>query len=697
MIWPHQLLDHPWFIHLGWALVHFLWQGTLVAGLLAVALRAMRRQSAEVRYAAACGAMVLMAALPAFTLAALVHHSDSRGPSILERAADLPAARGGGLAVAVNQTPDAERGRSQVFAARIVTLANQSLPWLVLVWAIGAALLLARLVGGWVGVARARREAAPISNWVIRSRLIAVSLRMGIPRTVRLLESAYVTGPAVIGVLKPTVIFPVAALTGLWPIQVEAILAHELAHIRRHDYLVNLVQSMVETLLFYHPAVWWVSTRIRQEREHCCDDLAVQACGNSVFYATALADLDDLRMPPLGLAVAATGGALLPRIRRLIMPPAHQATNSGFWAGGALAGVLLLSALAACIAGSGSTARGHTALGMHSSPVEATPAFDRLLGGEGFANLRFVQEAAFPLTDHSVEGIGLTAAGLPVKASATVLATEFPHPKARIPQLIYAEVAPDDEPAEMTTTLPIATLPPTNDVAQPAAPTARSVVARRQFHRSAGDAAVMIPLSIPAEIIAFVRRDAGYWPLGATSIRVTPNGARHILLSGKTNNQSAMERGWMVQASEKADPPADDKVHVVGAVRLSIDPGREYSIPFEIEMRTQPDSQLPGRLATAEASVTWFALTTNRVEPPAPPVQPVVNSEPPDLMLRPVSAYWDTSASTVFGTLTPDNSPAVRSMTRAGLAAPPAGAPQGLVQRNAQPLLRDTARTDQKN
>jgi hypothetical protein len=153
----------------------------------------------------------------------------------------------------------------------------------------------------------------------------------------------------------------------------------------------------------------------------------------------------------------------------------------------------------------------------------------------------------------------------------------------------------------------------------------------------------------------------------------------------------------MVQASEKADPPADDKVHVVGAVRLSIDPGHQYCIPFDVEMRTEPDPHSPGRLAMADASVTWFAPTTNRVEQPAPISQLVANAEPPDLMLRPVSAYWDVSASTVSGALTPDNSAAVRSMTRAGLAAPPAGAKPGLIQRNAQPLLRDFSRTDQKN
>lgn len=693
MIGPRQLLEHPWFIHLGWALVHFLWQGTLVAGLLALTLRALRKQSAEVRYATACGAMVLMAALPAFTLAALVHHADSQGPSILERAADLPAARGGGLAVPATQPPAPGRALTQVLAARIVTLANQSLPWLVVTWAIGATLLLARLVGGWVGVARARREAVPISNWVIRSRLIAVSLRMGIPRTVRLLESAYVTGPAVLGVLKPTIIFPIAALTGLWPIQVEAILAHELAHIRRHDYLVNLVQSVVETLLFYHPAVWWVSTRIRQEREHCCDDMAVQACGNNVFYATALADLDDLRMPPLSLAVAATGGALLPRIRRLVMPPPNRAGTGGFWAGGALAGVLLLAALAAGLAGSGSVAQAKATARHHAPTNEPGLTLHDMHAGP----------LQVPLT---VSADDLPEDSLSVGQSLPPIAPPAIVPEVQVPQrargvspaaLVNEVVAPDDQPGELATDFPRFTDPPSPDVDR--APLGRAngtVVMRREFHRSAGNPAVAIPMSIPSEIVAFVRRDSGYWPLGATSIHATPSNGGHVILTGKTNNLSAAERGWAVQTTEKADSPAGDKLHIVGMVRLCIDPGLSYSIPFDVEMLTQTDPRLSGQPGATQASVTWFAPSSTRAEPLVPAPQPVVQSDVPDLMLRPLGAGWSLSAAPALPVVTREKSDAVKNMAHAGLATPP-GSTQGLVQRNNQPLIRDFSKTDQKN
>ena len=129
--------------------------------------------------------------------------------------------------------------------------------------------------------------------------------------------------------MKPVVLLPASALAGLTPQQLEAILAHELAHIRRHDYLVNLLQTLVETLLFYHPAVWWLSRRIRIERENCCDDLAVSLCGDPCTYARALADLEALRGPARSLAMAANGGSLLQRVRRLLGAPTSRRTRPG--------------------------------------------------------------------------------------------------------------------------------------------------------------------------------------------------------------------------------------------------------------------------------------------------------------------------------------------------------------------------------
>src|SRR5262249_51462940 len=140
--------------------------------------------------------------------------------------------------------------------------------------------------------------------------------------------SAAVKALMVIGWIRPLILLPLTAMTGLTELQLQAILAHELAHIRRHDYLVNLVQTAVEMILFYHPAVWWISHQIRIERENCCDDQAIEVCGDTVEYASALAQLEELRLQMPEGAVAATGGTLLQRIQRLLEPEQSRHTLS---------------------------------------------------------------------------------------------------------------------------------------------------------------------------------------------------------------------------------------------------------------------------------------------------------------------------------------------------------------------------------
>ncbi len=155
--------------------------------------------------------------------------------------------------------------------------------------------------------------------------------RLGIRRAVQVVQSAVVQVPLVVGWLRPIVMLPASALSGLSPAQLESIIAHELAHVRRHDYLVNVLQSVAEALLYYHPACWWISRRIRVEREHCCDDIAVAMCGDGVTYATALADLETRRRDA-AFALAATDGPLIQRVRRVIAP-ASDTHGPASWAG----------------------------------------------------------------------------------------------------------------------------------------------------------------------------------------------------------------------------------------------------------------------------------------------------------------------------------------------------------------------------
>jgi len=316
----------PWVTRAGWTLVHFLWQGSIVAVLLA-AVRALagRRFSARGRYALSCAALALMAAAPALTFLAL---GNPEAPP-LPRPAWPPA---GGAAL------------------------DRALPWIVVAWLAGVVVFSARIALGWRMAARLRRASAGPAPFAWQHALEELMLRMRVTAPVRLLVSSIATVPAVVGWLRPIVLMPVEAMIGLPMDQVRALLAHELAHVLRHDYLVNILQSMAEALLFYHPAVWWISSEIRAERELCCDDLAVEASGDALVFAQALADVDSHRRARLRAAQAANGGSLIHRIRRLAgeaEPLAHTLPGLGtvsalalLWIAG-LGGAALHAGLAA--------------------------------------------------------------------------------------------------------------------------------------------------------------------------------------------------------------------------------------------------------------------------------------------------------------------------------------------------------------
>jgi beta-lactamase regulating signal transducer with metallopeptidase domain len=287
-------------------LVAFLWQGALVAVLLAAGNLILRK--ASTRYAAACAALGALLLFPVVTFWRLA--STAPGPFV-------GAAQIGGAPPPISP------------AVALLSAGGPALPrfpadtqrGIVLVWLAGVLVFSVRLAGNWAAAETLRRRGVtePEEPWA--ERVARIARRMGLARPVRLLASTRVTVPAAFGVLSPVILVPVAAFTALPVRSLEALLAHELAHIRRHDYLVNLAQSLAEALFFYHPAVWWVSHRLRVERENACDDMAVLAVGSVTIYARALLDLEETRPEAPVPSVAANGSTLSDRVFRLLLHP----------------------------------------------------------------------------------------------------------------------------------------------------------------------------------------------------------------------------------------------------------------------------------------------------------------------------------------------------------------------------------------
>ncbi len=356
-----RLLHDPAFYRLGLTLAHFLWQGTVLA-LLALLLRAaLRRLRPAVRYLILLGLFAAMAATPVLTFTLW---TKSPPPAVMTMTemqrllaaaarqrpahATLPAA-GDAAAPAGWARLRSSLGSIERRLRAVWWRVRGRLPVAGLLWMLGVLVLSLRLLVQWGLFVRVVRRATLLDEERWRRPLASLSERLGVRRAVRLLRSVEVGVPTVAGWLRPVILLPPAALLGLTPEQLEAVIAHELAHIRRHDFLVNVLQRAVEVLLFYHPAVWWLSGLIRVERELCCDDLAVRATGNAVSYARALEQLEELRWRAPEPALAAARGPVLVRVRRLVLPveanrrPLSWSTLA--FPGLALAAILLTSGL----------------------------------------------------------------------------------------------------------------------------------------------------------------------------------------------------------------------------------------------------------------------------------------------------------------------------------------------------------------
>ena len=281
--------------HLGWTLLHFLWQGALIASVAGLGMVALRNRSPQARYALACAALFACIAWPAADLAARLIVPAGSG--------DVAGLAGFGAGAAPTVAP--------------LDWLHNHLAAIVLAWAICACALSLRMAAGLWWIAQAARSTRIDAAW--QARVNAMAGRFGITRAVHLRIVDTIASPVTAGFWRPVVLLPASLLTGMPPTLLEALIAHELGHVKRADYLVNLVQNVVETLLFYHPAVWWLSRCIRTERERIADDLAAQHVGERPL-AIALSELEKHQFAHHDLALAANGGDLMSRITRLLRP-----------------------------------------------------------------------------------------------------------------------------------------------------------------------------------------------------------------------------------------------------------------------------------------------------------------------------------------------------------------------------------------
>ena len=344
-------------------LVHFLWQGLAVAVIAYAAVGFLKLKRGNPRYVAYLLAFAVMASCPLITFAVLgapprpgaiapvpMPETESPGPVPHSVSPERPQPLG-------ENTLTVSPTRPAPLREKLDGVLQASLPWALLCWMGGVLILSVRLLLGFIGVRRWRRDIEPLPDG-LNARVALLSERLGMAGFSRVFTSHSALEAVALGYLRPMVLLPATMLTGMNPAMIEAVVAHELAHIRRFDLWINLAQRVVETLLFHHPAVWWLSNRLRAERELCCDEMAAAATGERLTYASALESASRARLvarqPALAVGLAHGSRSTLSRVRHVLgLPP--MSGDSQFWLAGVIAVAAL--ALAAVPAVSVSTAR----------------------------------------------------------------------------------------------------------------------------------------------------------------------------------------------------------------------------------------------------------------------------------------------------------------------------------------------------
>lgn len=305
-----EQLSAPWATALGWTVLHSLWQAAALAILLVMILRLSPKLSAIWRYRLAYSMLLTVFALAAFNFYQLYDPGhDLVTPTGWKTEGTFPVEFVGST-------------RWEGVQDWIVAYLDNHLSAIVGFWFVGFAFFGIRLFGGLTYIHRLRYRGIEPLDPVWQERLNRLTAQLNLRSKVKLQASNLVKVPAVIGILKPIILLPVGLVNRLEVEEVEAILIHELGHIWRQDFLLNIIQSIIEVLFYFNPAVWWISALIRIERENCCDDMAVELCGNSLLYAKSLMQLqtDEAKSPTLAMTLVGKKMPLLKRVQRILAP-----------------------------------------------------------------------------------------------------------------------------------------------------------------------------------------------------------------------------------------------------------------------------------------------------------------------------------------------------------------------------------------
>ncbi|MBE9510036.1 MAG: M48 family metalloprotease [Bacteroidetes bacterium] len=329
----------------GKVLLHSIWEIGLAAFILLIVLALLRNHSARLKYNFALSILFISLLGLAYTF--LLVSRDGRG--IDDVGLDRISAEEITLDISSDRNPDKNILETRATVGNhiqsLFQLYERNTNLIVFIWFTGIFLFSLRTTGGLVIISRLKRRGTtvPSNKWV--SRFVDLSCKINIHRKIKVLISTRVKTPMVIGFIKPVILVPISIITHLPVEQVDAIIAHELAHIKRNDYLINLIQTLFEILFFYHPCVWWISYVIRKERENCCDDVAVSICGGSSIYINALKNLEEMKTKKVLYAAAFTGKKfhLYERMKRLVSHPRNSNIS------GRITSVILVFAVALII------------------------------------------------------------------------------------------------------------------------------------------------------------------------------------------------------------------------------------------------------------------------------------------------------------------------------------------------------------